>query len=122
MENDLLYQERMIKTWLYELNSIFSDLENEVKLKGDSEKVEALEENFAFLARKIVTIGVAYFEFIGASAVGASFKGELLPQLNDKKKLLGCSLREENGEYYSNFTSTVWGYLNSSEGFKTGHQ
>jgi uncharacterized protein (DUF1810 family) len=113
---ELEYIEHKIEKLLYEMSSIYADIQfkGEFSSPDDTEllyEISDLEDSFAYLADRVYKMCIAYLETKQLKELIGIFKSEVLPNITDKKKLLSGTFNQDNAEVYSDLTSIFWSYL-----------
>ena len=107
------YQENKIKTLLYEMSSLYSDI------RFGHVDYELGKENFKNMLMKLTKLCLAYFEIKNLVLFRAMFEKEISPLLNDDEALFGGSYIEEDvDDFSSNLVSLIWSYLTPFPGFE----
>ncbi len=113
---ELEYLENKIESLLYEMSSIYADLQfkQEISSPNDTElfyEIKDIEARFAYLADRVYKMCIVYFEKKQLRELISIFKDEILPNITYKDKLLSGTFNQDNAEVYSDLTSIFWSFL-----------
>jgi len=119
-----------IKEWLYEVNSLFSQLEHEELYEQmnhlvmdvndqicQDEITDDLKEQYKHLASKLYFSILAYVESAGLPEHHQKCKSELEPFLKDDNSLLESGYHAPTGDLYSKFVEKCWMLLTPFQEF-----
>ncbi len=114
---DIDYQENKIKKLLYEMSSIFTDIQLIEENHSGTEdyevfiEVDNLKDRFAYLSKIVYNLMLVYFESKNLNNYSEKFKGELYAIIEDRNKALEGKFSDDIGEGFSVLTSKFWEYL-----------
>lgn len=121
------HQEYMIKKLLFEMISIFSDIQHRQEYKTnkhDSEddfelfyEIENLEDRFIDFSKRVYKLCITYFELKKLPLLINRFTEELDPILAKKAKTLEGFYDDYTGDVYSTINGIFWTYLQSFPAF-----
>jgi len=115
---DLEFQEQKIKKLLYEMSSIFYDIQmiGEVRSSNPEDvdilyDIENKKDRFKYTGENIFKLCLAYLENKKMPEYLKRFVAELEPFLTDRTKTFSGSYHEESDGVYSDYTAKIWSYM-----------
>lgn len=113
------YQEEKIKEILSEMGSLFFDIQYRNQILDFREdknfefeyETSVLENNFCDLAKRVFKLTLVYLEAKRLDTYFKRFLKDSEYYLANNINMLNAELHEESGDYFSKFTSFIFGYL-----------
>lgn len=115
---ELEFQEQKIKKLLYEMSSIFYDIQMMEEVRSSNPdnvnllyEIDNKEDRFKDTGENVFKLCIAYLENKRMPEYLKRFVAELEPFLNDRTKTFSGSYHEESDGVYSDYTAKFWSYM-----------
>lgn len=119
----ITYQEGKIEKLLYEMSSIYTDIQlreefgSNISDDVDFEiETDNIKSNFIYMGDRVYKLCLSYFEFLKLPNYNKSFSEDIIPLLTSKKALDG-TYAEGSGQVHSVLIDKFWSYLLSFPAF-----
>lgn len=115
---DIEFQEQQIKKLLYEMSSIFYDIQMMKEIRSSHTEdfdllyeIDSKEDRFKHTGESVFKLCLAYLENKKMHEYLKRFIADVEPYLYDNTKTLSGSYHEESGEVFSDYSAKFWSYL-----------